>query len=343
MKRNWLIAVTIILLVFNMIGCGKDDPEIGKNNKDEQTEKDEYVKNGIPSPLSGIYSSEEKVDRRPVAVMFDNHPGARWQSGLKDAEIVYEMVVEYPYTRYMAIYLINDPVLLGPIRSSRPCFVTTLLEYDPLYVRVGGSEQAKNDIKNLKVADIDGLTSSNEVFYRYSKTNKKSPHNLYSNMDIIRKTGIERGYREKGDFEGFKFNENDTDLNGRIAKNILIKYNKDNSTNYVYDEDEKNYIRYKDGKLHVDEFDNSPITAENIIIQEAKTKTIDDAGRVEIDLVGNGKGIYITNGEAVDITWSKKNRSSKTYFYDEKGQELILNIGVTWIQVVNTNPDITIE
>ncbi len=63
--------------------------------------------------------------------MFDNHPSARWQSGLSQAEIVYEFLVEAPYTRYMGIYLINEPELIGPIRSSRPYFITTLLEYDP--------------------------------------------------------------------------------------------------------------------------------------------------------------------------------------------------------------------
>ena len=28
--------------------------------------------------------------------MFDNHPNARWQAGLKDAEIIYEFPVEAP-------------------------------------------------------------------------------------------------------------------------------------------------------------------------------------------------------------------------------------------------------
>ncbi len=106
-------------------------------------ENTEIIIKGIPSPLSGIYADEEKINRRVVAVMFDNHPKARWQAGLKDAEIVYEFPVEAPYTRYLGLFLINDPESIGPIRSSRPYFVTKVLEYDAVYVRVGGSEQAK--------------------------------------------------------------------------------------------------------------------------------------------------------------------------------------------------------
>ncbi len=59
-------------------------------------------------------------------------------------------------------------------------------------------------------------------------------------------------------------------------------------------------------KLHIDELDNSTIKAKNIIIQEAKTKVIDKEGRLSIELVGEGKGKYITNGRGIDIRWSKK-------------------------------------
>ena len=88
---------------------------------------------------------------------------------------------------------------------------------------------------------------------------------------------------------------------------------------------------------------NSPIKAKNIIIQEAKTKIIDSEGRLSIDLVGEGKGKYITNGKGIDIKWSKKSRNSKTYYYDKNGKEIVLNPGTTWIQVVSMNPNMDIH
>ena len=230
-----------------------------------------------------------------------------------------------------------------PIRSSRPYFVTTLLEYDPVYVRVGGSEAAKNDIINLKIADIDGLSSSNKVLGKNKKVNKKAPHNTYTSLEVIRKTQLERGYKENGEYEGFKFNEEDTDIDGFVAEKILLNYFKDNTTLYTYNPDEKVYYRKKDGAIHIDEFDNSSIIAKNIILQEAKTKVIDSEGRLSIDLVGEGKGKYITNGKGINIRWIKKSRNSKTHFYDESDKEIVLNPGVTWIQVIHTNPDIIIE
>ena len=346
-----LIIILMILSLSLLCGCKKDDiteieDEILKEeNTIEDIEEEEIKeeKEGIPSPISGLYAPEDKVNRRPIAIMFDNHPKARWQSGLSQAEIVYEFMVEAPYTRYMGIYLINEPESIGPVRSSRPYFVTTLLEYDPIYVRVGGSARAKQDIIQLKIADIDGLSSSNKVLWKNNKVGKKAPHNTYTSMEAIRKAGEERGYKPNGDYKGFKFHEDDTDIEGFSANKILINYYKNNTTLYIYNEEEKTYYRKKDGKGHYDELENLPVKAKNIIIQEAKTKVIDNEGRLSIDLIGEGKGKYITNGKGIDIKWSKKSRNSKTYYYDEKGNEIVLNPGVTWIQVVNTRPNIDIE
>lgn len=328
----------------NLEGEEKEEIEEQKNDENKEEDKSNTVeKVGIPSPLSGIYGPEEKVNRRPVAVMFDNHPRARWQAGLSKAEVIYEFLVEYPYTRYMGIFLLNEPEHIGPIRSARPYFITALLEYDPVYVRVGGSEAAKADVRNLKIADIDGLASSSKVFWRYYKTGKRTPNNMYSSMEVIRKEQKIRKYRQIGNYEGFRFNEEDSNIEGKEAKTVTIRYNKQNTTKYVYDNKEKVYRRYKDGKLHVDELDNSPIIAKNIIIQKAKTKVIDSEGRLSIDLVGEGTGIYITNGKAMEITWKKESRRSRTVFYDSSKNEIKLNPGVTWIQVTKLNTSITIE
>jgi hypothetical protein len=349
MKKLYLI---ILVLLLTLSGCKSEaDPVVVKveeENKvvdevkaDEEKEEEPKIPDGIPSPLSGIYAPEEVINQRVVAVMFDNHPRARWQAGLKDAEIVYEFPVEAPYTRYLGLYLINSPESLGPIRSSRPYFVTKVLEFDAVYVRVGGSEQAKSDIKKLGIADIDGLTSSSKVFWR--KPHKKAPNNLYSSMEIIRETQKERGYNLSGEYEGFKFYDKDTDIQGYDANIVLINYIQNNTTKYIYDIEKKLYTREKDGELHIDESDNSIITAKNIIIQEANVRVIDNEGRLDISLIGEGNGKYITNGVGMDIKWVKKSRESKTYYYDTSNNELLLNPGNTWIQIVDINSSITIE
>lgn len=346
--------LAIIFLLILLTACSKEVEPMEEIVEDvekiveivevEEEEKEPVEeKEGIPSPLSGLYVAEDQLDRRPVVVMFDNHPRARWQAGLSQAEIVYEFLVEAPYTRYMGVFLVNEPESLGPIRSSRPYFVTALLEYDPLYVRVGGSQQAKADIGQLKIADIDALSSSNKVFWKKKDLGKRPPHNTYSSMEAIRRTQEERNYRMLGEFEGFKFHEDDEDLEGDKALEVDINYFKDNKTSYIYEPGEKVYYRYKDGKEHIDELDGSPIIAKNIIIQEAPTRIIDKEGRLAIDLIGEGRGKYISNGKAININWTKESRQDKTRFYSGDGEELVFNPGITWIQVVNSSIDIEIR
>lgn len=346
------LSIVFLAIALILTACSKDsepvvsevpvveEPKPLPEPLEEEPEL-EPVREGSPSPLSGIYAPEELVSQRVVAVMFDNHPSARWQAGLKDAEIVYEFPVEAPYTRYLGLYLINSPESLGPIRSSRPYFVTKAYEFDAIYVRVGGSEQAKFDIKTLGIADIDGLTSPSTVFWRNSS--KKAPNNLYSSMKVIRETQVSRGYKLTGKYEGFKFYDEDTKIEGYEAKSILINYMRNNTTKYIYNEETGHYLREKDGKEHIDESDNSPISAKNIIIQEAKVKVIDSEGRLSIDIEGEGTGKYITNGVGVDIKWVKESRKAATKYYDGKGQEIVLNPGQTWIQIVDINPSIVIE
>lgn len=319
----------------------KSEPPVsakdGNNNRgNEDTIND---KEDNRSPLSGLYTDKEISNVKPVAIMFDNHPGARWQAGLNQAEIVYEIPVEGPYTRYVGVYLINEPENIGPVRSTRPYFVETILQYDPVYVRCGGSEEGKAYVKRYGVSDIDGLVSNS--FWRSDK--KKAPHNLYTSMQNIRKEQEKSGHNSYRQLDEYKFYKEDTDIDGNSNENVLIKYNKDNETKYAYNSTKKVYERYKDGSVHIDENDSSTITAKNIIIQKVNTKVIDDEGRKKVDVVGSGSGIYITNGKSQEINWRKNSANDKTIYTDKYGLEIDLNPGITWIQLVPMDAQIEIN
>ena len=351
-KKRSLIYIFLFAMIFLSACNNKVDkiPEEPHANIEEEPIEEpepiievEIIKEpqGQPSPLSGIYADEEILKNRIVAISFDNHPKARWQAGLKDAEIVYEFPVEGPYTRYLGLYIINNPSSLGPIRSARPYLVTMAYEFDAIFVHVGGSEQAKKDARNLQIAEIDGLTSSSKVFWRDSS--KRAPNNMYSSMEVLRQAQNDKSFREEGKYEGFLFDHQDKDRFGDSAKKISIIYNNENKTDYEYDLDSDTYNRFKDGKAHIDEIDESQIRAKNIIIQKANMKVLDREGRLSINLETTGQGLFITKGVANEIKWVKESRKAKTKYLDLNGDEIILNPGTTWIQIVKPNTDLIIE
>jgi DUF3048 family protein len=62
-----------------------------------------------------------------------------------------------------------------------------------------------------------------------------------------------------------------------------------------------------------------------------------------MELVGSGEGKYFTNGVGMDIKWVKKSRNGKTIYYDGDNQELFLNSGVTWIQVIRPTSEVIVD
>ncbi|MFA6602265.1 MAG: DUF3048 domain-containing protein [Candidatus Shapirobacteria bacterium] len=103
-------------------------------------------------PLNGLkYTEDEKKiwsERRPLAVMIENHADARPLSGLSMADVVYEAIAEGGITRFMAVYYCQAVAGageakydVGPVRSARTYFLDIASEYSdyPLYTHVGGA------------------------------------------------------------------------------------------------------------------------------------------------------------------------------------------------------------
>lgn len=293
----------------------------------------------IFSKLTGLEITEEESLKRPIVVMLDNHYKARPQAGLSDAEVIYEVLAEGSITRYMAVIQSKTPEVVGPIRSARPYFIERALEFNPLYVHVGGSMQALTDIINYKVADIEGLSVGAGVFYRTD--HKNMPHNAYSSHDGIRKEATRKGFYEEVEFSGMPITYQPYQLEGESCNHVTIQYKAPSAGDAIgysiafrYMAEENHYIRYVNGEEHLDEETKIQLYADNIIIQKATHKVLDSAGRREIGMISTGQGYYVNKGVYIPITWKKENLYAQTKYYYEDGSELLLNPGITWIQVI---------
>ncbi|KAB3533251.1 DUF3048 domain-containing protein [Alkaliphilus serpentinus] len=350
LKKKSLLLLLMVILVVYSIGCSKA-PEVENDEVVEEEvvieitdpDKDEeqiVAKEGIPSPLSGLYYPEELIDRRPIVIVFDNHSKARPQAGLIEAEIAYEFLAEGDITRYVGVFLAGEPKDIGGIRSARPYLIQKALEFDGYFVHVGYSPQGDLDIRNYKVNNINALNRGNDVFWR--KNHKYAPHNMYSSYEAIRRAVDSSKYRSECQLVGYSFHEELTDIEGKDASEIKIFYSSPYQASYIYNKDERIYYRYYNGKPHLDEITEEQLTASNIIIQVVKAKVVDSELRLEMETIGSGTGLYITKGKTMEITWKKDNYQALTKYYDEEGKELILNPGKTWIQVIKNIDYVTI-
>lgn len=334
-----LIVLMIVLLIAALaVGCGKkavpanvEGPPAQETPQPTATPSPE-VKNTVLCPLDGQpIADESDAKLRPIAVMLDNEYNARPQSGLLEAEIVYEIPVEGNITRYMAIYHHNISDKIGPVRSARPYFIDKALEYNAVYVHCGGSPKALEDLNTMKVDTLNDLKGS-PCFWRAK--DRKMPHNLYTSTRLMREVMAAKKMENKSAPAYFKFNDNFLEPDGKKVTAISFGYSKGYKVEYVYDANEKAYYRTINGEKLLDKESGKAIKATNIIVEKTTAKVLDKVGRLEVKNIGKDRGYLLTGGKLIEIEWQKTGRKDKTKYSDLKGNEITLNKGTTWIQIV---------
>ena len=339
-----LIALLLIAAVFTFGGCGKKQdkqPQTTPKTNTQQTQHDEK------KDAKDTFREMMQTDTRPIAVMIDNDgKSSRPQIGLESAYMVYEVIVEGGASRLMALFKDVSVSKVGPVRSSRHYFLDYALEHDAIYCHAGWSPKAASDIRSLGVNNVNGVAGDGGVFYR-DKTYDSTWHNLYTGVDSLYDYAVNsRGYRGTTDAKHLTYHDKDADItDGSDALEISLPYSTYYRVSYTYDADQKLYKRYVDGTEHMSQTGEC-LTAKNIIIMPVRNYNLQDGenkGRQEVNTVGSGSGKYITNGKAIDITWSKASRSAKTTYSDLSGNELILNPGNTYVQVVPLGSSVTVK
>ena len=338
-----LIAGGLYILVFNKDVLG-DNPGSGNTNATTTT---------TTTTTKRVKIVDVNSKSRPFAVMINNADAARpLQSGLQDAYIMYEMIVEGGITRYLALFLDANTERIGSIRSARHYYLDYALENDAIYVHHGKSPQAQADWSTLKVDRIEvdeSLTGWRDKALTNASGKKVAyEHTLFTSIEKLKK-GIKKFRIERNSNLLLNYSIDELDLNsmdGAVsANNVLIKYSNATKTSYEYDTENKVYKRSVNGKEHKDYVTGKQYTFKNIITYQVKNSTIsgDEKGRQTIDNIGSGEGYYISNGVAVPITWEKKARNSQTIYKYKNGDKLIVNDGNTWIQIQPVGQTLTIS
>lgn len=290
------------------------------------------VNPGEITSLPEVKEKESPFGNRPLSIMVENSEGARPQSGLDKASIIYEALTEGGITRFLAIYYDQETEEVGPVRSARPYFVSKSLEHQAIYIHVGGSDEATNFIKEENIDDINEFMDF-QPFWRTS--DRKPPHNLYTSTIKLRKEANKLGYIEMLKKQEYQFETSRNEkLTGRETGSIVIPYNITYTVSYKYQPTSMKYLRFMNGEPHIDAKTKKQLAADNIIIQFAETKVIDQEGRLAIDFIGKGKGLLFLKGGSTEITWEKPDLRARTIFMYKEGNRIALTPGNVWIQIV---------
>lgn len=305
---------------------------------------------GVPrteeSPLNGVLFTKEAMSkmlkRRPVAVMTNNHIAGRPQSGLNDADIVYEAVTESGITRYMSIFWSEGPNKVGPIRSSRQYFLEWLSPFDALYIYDGcasTSDPRTNACGNIYSYSIKSVATRGA----WRTNDRLAPHNEYSSILNAWEYGKENNwdeFPEKTESWKFKrdakFDERGTKTKVKVTFRQDMTNGGDYDSEWIYNRNTNMYTHKIGGQTDIDLESKKSITAKTVIVEETTvTDAFDGKGRVITTTIGQGNAKILMDGKIINAKWKKSSRSDRTRYYNSSGEEIEFNRGRVWISVIS--------
>lgn len=291
------------------------------------------------SLLTGEWIPEKEAKKRPYAIMINNLSSVSpYHSGLSQAGVLYEAVVEGGITRMMAIFENFDTERIGSCRSARHYYVSFADEYDAIFVHFGHTSYAMNKINKLNVDNVSGLSGlSDMAFFRdYSLA---APNNAFASSKGLKQAVKELGYRTnyEKEYRGhFLFHDTDTvPTEGKDAPKVRVFYSSYTTASFLYNDEDRLYYHYQFGVEHKDANNGEQLSFKNLIIMFVKEWDIDSNGYQTMDIENSsGEGYYVTDNKAISITWEKNESNRKCTYYTKDGKELILNSGKTYVGVV---------
>src|SRR5690625_3602307 len=316
-----LITIICMAIIFILIGCSKNDEnteqkeenETNANNGLENVEENQVAESPEPEPvfdtiypLTGM-GTNEGADQRPVGVMVNNHKAARPQSGLSQADIVFELLAEGSITRFLALFQSEQPEIVGPVRSAREYYFELANKYNAIYVYHGAANFVNDMIINRGIEHLSGAIHDNDGYLFKRESFRKAPHNSYLLYDAVYEASETKGYDIISDTKALPFRGEEESIEGELVKHIKISYpgrNTDDVVEFLYNKDTEKFTRYESQQKTVELNSEEPINVDNVFIVETHHQVIDDAGRRAIDLTSGGNAYLIQKGQMQKLEWT---------------------------------------
>ncbi|MBI4591986.1 DUF3048 domain-containing protein [Candidatus Uhrbacteria bacterium] len=294
-------------------------------------------------PLTGVALYEPLDLPHVFSVMVDNHEEAWPPSGIDQAFLVVEAPVEAGISRMLAFFSEDQSVEeIGPVRSARPYYLDWASEFDALYAHVGGSSKALDSIASSDTFDLNQYWWGD---YFWRATNRYAPHNVYTSTELLNAFNTmreEAGVAPTRLYDLWMFK--DSEPTGKNGMGLYVDFWAPvYVVDWEYDGETGRYLRSQFGEPHVT-VTGEQIVADNIAVVITDIEIIDNVGRREIRTTGEGEGYVLQDGIVIEVTWKKPSKSERLKFYSRAtSEEIVMNAGVTWIEIVGNEEDVTIE
>jgi hypothetical protein len=291
-------------------------------------------------PLTDLPAPYGTIPHRPaVLVKVGNEPGpARPQSGLNEADLVFDTPAEGFIMRYMAVYQCGGAPRVGPNRSVRwvdyhlaPQFGASVLAF------AGGINP------NLQaVAATPGITAVNLIGAQanagYRTTDRSPPDNLYTATDPLYALADPHAGAPKPVFNYTPA----LPAGAAPLASIDLNFSPGTDVTWNWQPATKSWDHTYSGMPDIDALTNQPVTTTNVVVEIVNytmgpfIESTGGSGDIQSVTTGSGIGYVLRDGHYTPVKWTRATDNATTTFTTPDGRPVGLTPGRTWIELITT-------
>ncbi|MCQ2533126.1 MAG: DUF3048 domain-containing protein [Clostridia bacterium] len=312
------------------------------------------------NPVSGLQDmNPENVGYRSVAIVVNNCYNAMSQRGISQADAIYEYQTEGGQTRLLCVFAdVNEVPEIGSLRSARIMSTDLAAGNNSIFIHYGRNARVPDHISAWGIDHIDGNNCSSgsnnsangEVvlptglfFWRDSVwlSQRALEHTAVSDgahiSEGIDYFNIERTGETPLLFNYVPDNSEDIANSTLTCENLNVYFSPTNDDAlFEYDAELNGYYKSQYGSAQLDETTGEQLFVNNVVVIYARITGHGD-GTVDAYLEEGGEGYYFNSGKYIHLTWTKDSPNDLIVLYNDAGEEVQVNRGITYICVVDND------
>lgn len=281
-------------------------------------------------PLTGLALTDPALASKvALVVKVSNDPGARPQTGLNDADIVFEAWGAGP-TRFATVWHSRDLDFVGPIRSCREQDINLVGSFNHAVFACSGGNAG--NIQLLRSSDMLLITEGQGPGWELDPKRKR-PHKTHADTALLRSNaGPDRTaptqqfhYRPTGTAATTGDPMTGFDLQ---IQQVFVQWRWDAATG--------RYLRSQDDREHLLANGEQVSTDNVVVVWLDYDASHTDRRSPDGTTTGSNPVTVFTGGWMVTGTWTRADRLDPFVLNDSNGAPILLTPGRTFIELPNS-------
>lgn len=315
--------------------------------------KDSYEDNPVKEGENSFTGLAYSGDYTPIMLVLDNSERVYPHWGVRYADVLFQAPnAGGGATKILALFAHGLPEQAGPSRSARAPFASLASAFGSALVSAG--RPAKLEGKT----DFPRLLAEQKLPFVTLLTNKKyaEPSQYMKGANNARLQRVnefinEKFVKEKGYAfypRPFKFSDENS-ISGVPASKISLRHfgdekgrsNPASESMFIYDAEKKAYSRINSSGAYIDRDTGEELMFSNVVVLRADIGF--GKGSMFLKDFKSGNAEFFINGQYIRGGWFRNSDSSRLVLVDDKGEEIRLQRGKTFIVLTNSVTEVAYE